>query len=255
MNRVFLIAFVVCANSALALGAEQSAQELVSECQRRTEVRSFRCEGVMRVTTARGTTLEKRWTFRRKGRGGNSKTVIRFTEPTDVRGVSLLIVNYPRRQPEQWVWIPSNGKERRIISQEQTTRFLGIDFALTDFAEQDTQQYDYQLVGHSDVDGKTCWKIRAQPKVVNSADTSISYLNIRTDDLALAEIDKYTGRELVSKLAFKDIQIIGGILTPTTIEKLDVRNRSQVIVKLKNIIYNAAMGDEDFTIAALREGK
>ena len=58
---------------------------------------------------------EKRWTFERIGSHGNSKSVLRFTAPAEVKGVALLIVNHPDRSSDQWMWTPAIERDRRCI--------------------------------------------------------------------------------------------------------------------------------------------
>lgn len=254
MNRILLIALAF-GSSNLAVGATPDAQEIVKECQRRMAVKSMRCEGVMKITNSRGVTREKRWLFRRMGHHDNSKSVVRFTEPASERGVSVLIINHPDRQSEEWLWIPATGRERRIISSSEMNRSLGIDFDLNELEEHDIRQYDYQVLAHLDVDGNSCWKIRAQAKPGTSAVASVSYLYIRDNDFALTKIEKYGARELISTLIFRDIQSIQGVPTPTTVDKVDALQHSRAVITLTNVVYNAAMQDDDFTLHAVREGR
>ena len=83
----------------------------------------------------------------RLGSYGNSKAVIRFTAPAEVKGVALLVVNHPDRSSDQWMWTPAIGRDRRIALQDRSTRFFGTDFSFEDLEERDVDQYDYTLTG------------------------------------------------------------------------------------------------------------
>ena len=103
----FLI--VVSATSPVQ-GADPAARQVVEEAQRRGRSVSERYEGLLQTFEASGKTSEKRWMYSRIGSHGQSKVVIRFTDPAEVRGVALLIVNHPDRASDQWMWTPrSNG--------------------------------------------------------------------------------------------------------------------------------------------------
>ena len=81
---------------------------------------------------------------------GESKSVLRFTAPAEVKGVALLVVNHPDRASDQWMWTPAIERDRRIALQDRSTRFFGTDFSFEDLEERDVDQYDYALARRRD---------------------------------------------------------------------------------------------------------
>ena len=122
-------------------------RQIVEEAQRRTDAKSQRYEGLLQVFDAKGKITDKRWTFERLGSHGQSKAVLRFTAPAEVKGVALLVVNHPDRASDQWMWTPAIERDRRIALQDRSTRFFGTDFSFEDLEERDVDQYDYALLG------------------------------------------------------------------------------------------------------------
>src|SRR5690242_10579253 len=122
-------------------------RQIVEEAQRRTTTQSQRYEGTLRVIDAKNKITEKRWQYDRIGSHGSSKSVLRFTAPSEVKGVALLVVNHPERSSDQWMWTPAINRERRIAIQDRSTRFFGTDFSFEDLEERDTNQFEYKLVG------------------------------------------------------------------------------------------------------------
>ena len=109
-----IAAAFLCTASILAA---DDPREIVQESERRSDAKSERYEGSLRVVDAKGKIADKRWTFTRLGSHGNSKAVLRFTQPAEVKGVALLIVNHPDRASDQWMWTPALQRERRIALQ------------------------------------------------------------------------------------------------------------------------------------------
>ena len=107
---------------------------------------------------------KKSWIYDRIGSYGDSKAIIRFTAPAEVKGVALLVVNHPDRSSDQWMWTPAIGRDRRIALQDRSTRFFGTDFSFEDLEERDVNQYDFKLTGEEAVDGAACWRIEARPR-------------------------------------------------------------------------------------------
>ena len=73
---------------------------------------------------------EKRWVFDRIGSHGDSKSILRFTAPPEVKGVALLVVNHPERASDQWMWTPALERDRRIALQIAPRGFLDRTSAL-----------------------------------------------------------------------------------------------------------------------------
>src|SRR3954469_24789183 len=147
----------------------QDARQIVEESQRRGRANSQRYEGVLEVISANSKVSKKSWTSLRLGSFGNSKGVIRFTAPADVKGVALLIVNHPDRASDQWMWTPAIERDRRIALQDRSTRFFGTDFSFEDLEERDVDQYDYRMLGEESLDGAACWMIESIPKQTKSS--------------------------------------------------------------------------------------
>ncbi len=106
MNRyacLVMMALPLCA---------QDARQIVDEAQKRSHADSQRYEGTLEVSDARRKVSTKRWIYERLGSAGESKAVLRFTAPAEVKGVALLIHNHPDRASDQWMWTPAVARER-----------------------------------------------------------------------------------------------------------------------------------------------
>ncbi len=258
MNRRHLFAslwvvFVTAGFSPRSAFFQSDPRQIVEESQRRTQAASQRYEGTLQVIDAKSKITEKRWLYDRIGSHGDSKSVLRFTEPAEVKGVALLVVNHPDRSSDQWMWTPAIARERRIALQDRSTRFFGTDFSFEDLEERDTNQYDYKLLGEEPIaGGAACWKIESRPKQSKTSQYTHSYLWIRKDNYAIAQIENYKQSDLVRRAKYSDIRNVQGFWTAHTIEMADVKRNSRTILKLEKLQYNLPMKDEDFTLQALR---
>jgi hypothetical protein len=247
MSKALFILLV----SALA-GWAQDARQIVEEVQRRSHTASQRYEGTLRVINARGRITDKRWRYDRIGSHGNSKAVLRFTAPPEVKGVALLIVNHPERSSDQWMWTPAIQRERRIAVQDRRTRFFGTDFSFEDLEERDVNQYDYRLLGEEAIQGVLCWRIESRPKQSKISQYDRSLLWVRKDHYVFWQIENYSKDRLVRRAKYSDLESVQGIWTPRTIEMADLRQNSRTLLRLEKLQYNLPMKDEAFTLQALR---
>lgn len=230
----------------------QDARQIIEEAQRRSRSASVRYEGLLQVIDARGKITDKRWQFERLGSYGNSRSVLRFTAPPEVKGVALLVVNHPERASDQWMWTPAIARERRIALQDRSTRFFGTDFSFEDLEERDVNQFDYRLLGEEAVDGASCWRIESRPKQSKASQYAFSHIWVRKDNYAFAQLENHGRDQLARRLKYADIRNIQGIWTAHLLEMFDLRRNSRTVLKVEKLQYNAPMKEENFTLQALR---
>jgi outer membrane lipoprotein-sorting protein len=230
----------------------QDARQIMQDVQDRQKATSQRYEGTLKVVDSRNKISEKRWTYDRLGAAGDSKVVLRFTAPAEVKGVALLIVNHPDRASDQWMWTPALQRDRRIAFQDRSTRFFGTDFSFEDLEERDVSQYDYRVLGEESVDGVACWKIESKPKKSKSSQYSHSYIWVQKERMVFARIQSFQGDKLIRRIAYSDYQRIQNIWTPLSIEVEDASRRSRTVLRTEKLQYNLPLKEELFTLQALR---
>ena len=252
MNR-FVSALIVIVLFASGLEAQSpDARQVVQEAQKRTQSTSQRYEGLLQVFDAKGRISDKQWRFERLGSFGQSRSVLRFTAPAEVKGVALLVVNHTDRASDQWMWTPAVERDRRIALQDRSTRFFGTDFSFEDLEERDVDQYDYQLLGEEAVDGAACWKIQSTPKQTKTSQYTRSIVWVRKDTYALARVDSFVRDQAVRRLNYSDFEQVQGIWTARQMEMFDLRRGSRTRLTLDKLEYNVAMSEESFTLQAIR---
>jgi len=230
----------------------QDARQIVEESQRRGRAASQHYEGVLEVFGAHNKVSKKSWQSDRLGSYGNSKAVIRFTAPAEVKGVALLVLNHPDRSSDQWMWTPAIGRDRRIAQQDRSTRFFGTDFSFEDLEERDVGQFDFRLLGDETIEGAPCWKIESKPRQSKSSQYTSSRVWIRKDNYVPVQYENFVKDALVRRLRQKEIEKIQGIYTPRLLEMTDLRRDSRTVLKLENVRYEVPMKEDDFTVQALR---
>jgi hypothetical protein len=241
MNKTF-IALIGFSAATFA----QDPRRIIEEVQRRSRSQSQRYEGTLEVIGAANRIATKRWTFERIGSFGDSKAILRFTAPAEVKGVALLIVNHPDRASDQWMWRPSIGRDQRIALQDRSTRFFGTDFSFEDLEERDVEQYNFKLLG--DENGQ--WKIESRPR--KASQYAYSYLWVKKDNYTMVKVEAYNKNGLVRAIDYRDFELASGIWTARTIDVNDLARKSRTILKYDKLEYNLPLKEDGFTLQALR---
>lgn len=237
--------------AAIAVQA-QDAKGIIAEAIRRTQAKSQRYEGTLQVNNPRARVSTKRWIYERLGSAGQSKARLRFTQPAEVKGVTLLIQNHPDRASDQWMWTPAVQRERRIAFQDRRTRFFGTDFTFEDLEERDVDRSTYELLGEETLGGQPCWKIESTPRPEARSQYESATIWVRKDIYAVVRTDAYGKDGPIRLISYGEFEYVQGIWTARRIEVADVKRKSRTILRMDRLEYNLPLAEENFTLQALR---
>jgi len=232
--------------------AADRALEIMKEVENRALSASQSYEGAIDVVDARGKVLNKSWHFWREGNRGNSKVLVRFDTPAEVRGVGLLTMNHAGRNAEQWLYTPSIQRDRRIAPQEKSQRFMGTDFTNEDMEERAIENFDYSLVGEESSAGQPCYKIKAVYRDRANTQYSKIELWVRKDIIATIGAEFYIAGKLRKTLRWDDWKQVQNIWTPHFMEMKDLSRGSITRIHSLNVKYNVKFEQDWFSLRNLK---
>jgi hypothetical protein len=211
---------------------------------------------VMDVYDKKGTARRKKFSFRKLGSLGNSKTLVRFTEPPDVRGVGLLSINIKGAADRQWMYTPAIQRIRRIAPQEKSRRFLGTDFTHEDMAERVLDDFQYRMLGETDtIDGRHTYKIESRPISPDRSQYKFMYLWVPQDIPYVVHAEMYDQRDQKVRVFHASaLERISGIWVAERIEMSSPLENTKTILMIEDIRFNTSLKEDLFTQQALEKG-
>ena len=131
-----------------------------------SKVRSLETDTTMVLTTVRGQIRERkmRTLQRLKPNGIDSKLVMRFDAPTDIRGVSYLQIENNEADDDQWIYLPALKKSRRLVANNRKDSFMGSDFSYGDFSRPKVETYVHRVLRSEACDGRDCYVVESLPR-------------------------------------------------------------------------------------------
>jgi hypothetical protein len=112
--------------------------------------------------------LRLRMLWRRYGDGSNeagggiqSRTLVRYLEPADVRGTGYLVINKSAAPDDQFVYLSSMRRTRRINLRSQTV--IGTDLSVEDIVPHELDDATYSRAADDEVGGSPCYVVEARP--------------------------------------------------------------------------------------------
>ena len=74
------------------------------------------------------------------------KSLIVFESPKDVKGTATLTFTHKVGADDQWLYLPSIKRVKRISSNNKSGPFVGSEFAYEDLSSQEVEKYSYKFL-------------------------------------------------------------------------------------------------------------
>jgi hypothetical protein len=139
---------------------------------------------------------------------GVEKRFIRFIDPPDVKGTSMLIFDYPEKADEMWIYLPALKKTRRIISSEKGKSFMNSEFTNADMSSPPVSDFSHKHITGSGIGEQ--YIIESTPSDEDKAEEygysrKVSYIN--KSDFQAKKIEFYNfDNELFKVIEIKEIR-------------------------------------------------
>ncbi len=185
---------------------------------------------------------------------GLEKRFIRFVEPADVRGTSMLVVDNTEKADEMWIYLPALKRTRRIVSSEKGKSFMSSEFSNADMSSPALSDFEHR---HKVNSGKeNIWIIESIPHNEDIADEygyskKVSYINI--DKLQVQKMEFYNfDNELFKIIEVKSVQAFqnGKYMIKNMTATNTVTGRKSEIL-FSNIKDQVSVDDSFFTVQNL----
>lgn len=252
------LTIVLCLALAPSFAGAEDARKLLIESEARHRTKTQQYSGELSVVTKDGKVRKKSWKSWREGYAGDARLLIRFAAPPEVKGVSFLSIGKPGRNPDQWLYLPSMKRERRIASQDRDASFVGTDFNYEDMEEFDQSRYAVSLKGEEVEGGEPCWLIEARPN--EKSGTSLyerRLLWLRKEILFLVREDVYRKdeKEPAKRLLLTALERVDGHWVARKLQMDDLKKGSRTTILLEDVSFDRPQPPGRFTLQNLnREG-
>ncbi|NOT59001.1 MAG: outer membrane lipoprotein-sorting protein [Acidobacteria bacterium] len=202
-----------------------------------------------------GKSRSKKFVLRKLGGLGNSKTLVRFVEPAEVKGVGLLSLNQAGTSDRQWLYTPAIQRTRRIAPQERGRKFVGTDFTNEDMAERVLDDFSYKIVAQGEmIEGRKTYKIEARPVAPDKSQYSYLYLWVPLDVpyTVLAEMyDKAGQRVRVYKAS--QLEKISNVWIAKRVEVETPSEATRTVLFIEEVKFNTGLKEDLFTQQSLEK--
>lgn len=157
-----LIAIILIIST--TMGFAQTAKEISEKASNVIDMEAMEMSLTLKIYNAKGRVRVRQITMASKSFGQINKTIMKFIAPADVKGTSILVFDYEKKDDDMWIYMPAIRKTRRIISSEKGKSFMGSEFTNADMSKPNMDNFNYKILSSETYNGHSCWKIETSCK-------------------------------------------------------------------------------------------
>ncbi|MBW7863415.1 MAG: outer membrane lipoprotein-sorting protein [Candidatus Hydrogenedens sp.] len=185
--------------------------------------------------------------------GDALRALVVFDTPKDVRGTALLTYAYADKDDEQWLYLPSVARVKRIAGGNQSGPFMGSEFAFEDMGSQRVEKYTYKHLRDEALDGQDCFVIERYPLNTKSGySKQVAWLD--KEAYRIHKVDYYDRKDaLLKTLTLTDYkQYLDKHWRPGKMEMINHQNGKSTLLEWKNYQFRAGLTERDFDQNSLK---
>lgn len=189
--------------------------------------------------------------FEVDGDGDKSLTV--FDQPRDVKGTAFLSFSHTVGPDEQWLYLPSLKRVKRISSRNKSGPFMGSEFAFEDLSSFELEKYQYQFLRQEACDLGQCFVVAQYP-----VDAKSGYKRrlvwIDSAEYRISKVDFYDRKDaLLKTLVFSEYtQYLDKFWRAHRQTMTNHQTGKSTVMEMSNIKFDTGLTEKDFNQSALK---
>jgi hypothetical protein len=186
-----------------------------------------------------------------EGKDRQDKTLISFAYPPDLKGTSLLTYEHTVGDDDQWLYLPTLQRVKRIASSNKSGSFMGSEFAYEDLVARQLEKFDYRYLREEQVDARRCHVIERIPRDKNSGYSKIVQWRL-ADNLQELKSEYYDRKgELLKYRLMDGHHQVAGIWRANKITVTNVQTSKKSVLSFDEIAIKIDLPAGKFQVQSL----
>ncbi len=178
------------------------------------------------------------------------KSLIVFNSPKDVKGTSTLTFTHKVGSDDQWLFLPSIKRVKRISSNNKSGPFVGSEFAYEDLSSQEVEKYTYTFLEEKG----NLLIVEQNPVDPKSGYTRRLATYNKEKGYRFEKVEFYDRKNsLLKTLTYSDYKLYKGkFWRALTLHMVNHQSKKETVLKFGEYNFEAKLAEEDFTQVALQ---
>lgn len=193
-------------------------------------------------------------TFEIQDAGLGDKSMIIFDRPADVKGTAFLTHSKILEPDDQWLYLPSLKRVKRIASKNKSGPFVGSEFAYEDIASNEVEKFSYNYLKTEPCGDLQCFVVERFPEYEYSGYTR-QLVWVDTQEFRPVKIDFYDRKDsLLKTLTYKGYkQYLGKYWRADRFEMVNHQTGKRTELFWKNYAFRTGLDESYFVKAKLKQ--
>ncbi len=257
MKRILFVITLILSGFSLLTG--QDGLDIMRRVDEAPSPRTTHALILMELTDHRGVENERtveQWSA--EDSRGNNHSVMVFHTPATVKNTRFLARENEDRDDDQWIFLPSLNRVRRIASSEEDGSFMGTEFTYYDMRARVLDDYEYRYLAREEVLGWDCYKVEIRPRAQTDSiyEKTISWVTVDEEINTVVKIEIYKSEtELLKILTVEELSLVSGYWTPLRVTMTNIQNGRSTSLIQQRLELDKAVNTGRFSQRFLETGR
>ena len=186
--------------------------------------------------------------------GDKSLTV--FNKPKDIKGTAFLNYSHSVGADDQWLYLPSLKRVKRISSRNKSGPFMGSEFSFEDLSSFEIEKYTYNYLGDELVAGMDSFKVEQYPTDENSG-YSKRIVWVDKDEYRIVKVEFYDRKKsLLKTLSYNDFKLyLDKYWRVKQMTMVNHQSGKSTVITWENYQFQQGLNEKDFNKNALKRAR
>ena len=235
----------------------QTGASIMEKLQATQKADSSAMDINLSLIEANGEVRERRIQTLTMTENGLTSTITVFLSPASVKNTRFLTKENRSGGDDQWIFLPSIGRIKRIAASEGSGSFMGSDFSYSDMASTtfDVDEANHTLIGEETIFNREAYLIESIP--ITASDYGKTRLWVDKEHCLPLQVEFYSkdGKTLVKTLVTNEIKYMEDSWITQTVTMTTVATKHSTRIEILQAKYNIAMNKGYFTTSFLETGR
>ena len=178
------------------------------------------------------------------------KSLIVFNSPKDVKGTATLTYTHKVGADDQWLFLPSIKRVKRISSNNKSGPFVGSEFAYEDLSSQEVEKYTYKFLKEEG----SLLIVEQDPVDPKSGYTRRIATYNKDKGYRIEKVEFYDRKNaLLKTLTYSDYKLYKDkFWRALTLNMVNHQSNKETLLKFSEYNFGADLTDDDFSQVALQ---
>ncbi len=253
--RAAFAAFIIGQMPAAAQDAAARGLAVAQEVKKRdTGYKDFTATAKMTLRNAQGQSSVKEMNIKTlEAAAEGEKALIVFTAPADTKDTVLLSHSFRSKADEQWLYLPSMKRTKRIASGNKSGSFVGSEFSYEDISPQQVEKYTYKFLREEKYAGLDCFVIERYPKDAKSSGYTKQIVWIDKAEYRPLKAENYDRKGALAKtlISTKYKKFVSRFWRPMNLEMVNHQTKKRTSIEFTNYKFGNGLGAAEFDSSRL----